>query len=337
MVTKEGSFVSDEAMVETARGPIPVSAMGTTLMHEHVFITSPEIMQNWPDYPEGFEDEVRIADAIEQLTLAQNSGVQTIVDCTVIGAGRYVPRIQKVAEGVDVNIIVATGVYTYNDVPQYFYFRGPGTMLGGEEMMTGFFVKDIVEGVGRTGVKAAILKCATDEPGLTPGVERVLRAVAVAHRETGVPITTHTHAGLRRGLEQQRVFEEEGVDLSRVVIGHSGDTSDVHYLEELVASGSYLGMDRFGIEGVTFDERVGIVATMCERGHADQMVLSHDTSCFSDLIDFAQVRVNNPNWRFDHITQDVLPALRKRGVTEEQITTMLVDNPQKIFSRQGRY
>jgi len=186
-------------------------------------------------------------------------------------------------------------------------------------------------------VKAAILKCATDEPGLTPGVERVLRAVAVAHRETGVPITTHTHAGLRRGLEQQRVFEEEGVDLSRVVIGHSGDTSDVHYLEELAANGSYLGMDRFGIEGVTFDERVGIVATMCERGHADQMVLSHDTSCFSDLIDFAQVRVNNPNWRFDHITQDVLPALRARGVTEEQITTMLVDNPKKIFSRQGRY
>jgi phosphotriesterase-related protein len=269
--------------------------------------------------------------------LAQNSGVQTIVDCTVIGAGRYVPRIQKVAEGVDVNIIVATGVYTYQDVPQYFYFRGPGTMLGGEEMMTGFFVKDIVEGVGRTGVKAAILKCATDEPGLTPGVERVLRAVAVAHRETGVPITTHTHAGLRRGLEQQRVFEEDGVDLTRVVIGHSGDTSDVHYLEELAANGSYLGMDRFGIEGVTFDERVGIVATMCERGHADQMVLSHDTSCFSDLIDFAQVRVNNPNWRFDHITQDVLPALRKLGVTEEQITTMLVDNPQKIFSRQNRY
>ena len=96
-------------------------------------------------------------------------------------------------------------------------------------------------------------------------------------------------------------------------------------------------MDRFGIEGVPFDERVGIVATMCERGHADQMVLSHDTSCFSDLIDFAQVRVNNPNWRFDHITQDVLPALRARGVTEEQITTMLVDNPKKIFSRQGRY
>ena len=93
--------MSDEAMVETARGPIPVSAMGTTLMHEHVFITSPEIMQNWPDYPEGFEDEVRIADAIEQLTLAQNSGVQTIVDCTVIGVGRYVPRIQKVAEGVE--------------------------------------------------------------------------------------------------------------------------------------------------------------------------------------------------------------------------------------------
>ena len=113
------------------------------------------------------------------------------------------------------NIIVATGVYTYNDVPQYFYFRGPGTMLGGDEMMTGLLRQGHRRG-GRSAPawKAAILKSATDEPGLTAGVERVLRAVAVAHRETGVPITTHTHAGLRRGLEQQRVFDEEGVDLT---------------------------------------------------------------------------------------------------------------------------
>ena len=152
---------------------------------------------------------------------------------------------------------MATGLYTYNDIPFRFHYEGPGGMLGGPEIMTEMFVRDIEQGIADTGVKAGILKCATDEPGITPGVERVLRAVAQAHKRTGVPISTHTHAGLRRGLEQQRIFEEEGVDLSRVVIGHSGDSTDVGYLEELIAAGSYLGMDRFGHRRASCRSRTG--------------------------------------------------------------------------------
>jgi phosphotriesterase-related protein len=180
------------------------------------------------------------------------------------------------------------------------------------------FVSDIEHGIADTGVKAAILKCATDEPGVTPGVERVLRAVAKAHRRTGVPISTHTHAATRRGLEQQRIFTDEGVDLTRVVIGHSGDTTDLDYLDELIGNGSYIGMDRFGADVfLPFEDRVNTVARMCERGHADKMVLSHDASCF--------------------IHNDVIPALKDRGVTDEQLTTMLVGNPRKIFESQGAY
>jgi predicted metal-dependent phosphotriesterase family hydrolase len=198
--------------------------------------------------------------------------------------------------------------------------------------------RDIDEGIAGTGVKAAILKCATDEPGVTPGVERVLRAVAQAHRATGVPITTHTHAHTRRGLDQQRIFAEEGVDLHRVIIGHSGDTTDLDYLEELVAAGSYLGMDRFGLDNIlSFSDRVGTVASMCERGHADKMVLAHDAACFMDWLPEAALPVVLPNWHYLHIHNDVLPALRARGVTEEQITTMLVDNPRAIFSHGGAY
>src|SRR5262249_42115800 len=156
-----------------------------------------------------------------------------------------------------IHIIVATGIYTYNDIPFYFHFRGPGTPLGGPEIMVDMFIRDIERGIGETGVQAGILKCATDTPGVTKGGERVLRAVAQAHRQTGVPISTHTHAVSKRGLDQQRIFREEGVDLTRVVIGHSGDTTDLDYLQELIASGSYLGMDRFGIDTILpFEQRV---------------------------------------------------------------------------------
>jgi phosphotriesterase-related protein len=320
--------------VETVRGQISLGNLGVTLMHEHVFVLSPEIMAN---YPEGWGDEeAREQAAVEKLNALKAVGVDTIVDPTVIGLGRYIPRIQRVAAQTDLQIVVATGVYTYNDVPMYFHFTGPGTALNGPEPMVEMFIRDITDGIAGTGVRAAILKCATDEAGVTPGVDRVLRAVAQAHRATGVPITTHTHAHTRRGLDQQRIFAEEGVDLRRVIIGHSGDTTDLDYLEELIAAGSYIGMDRFGLDNILgFDDRVDTVAQMCRRGHANRMVLAHDASCYIDWLPEAALPVVLPNWHYLHIHHDVLPALRERGVTEEQITTMLVDNPRAIFSHGG--
>jgi phosphotriesterase-related protein len=322
--------------VNTVRGPIDNNHLGVTLMHEHVFVLSKEIMDNFPE--SWGDEEKRIGDAVKRLNELKSRGVDSIVDLTVIGLGRYIPRIQRVASQTEINLIVATGVYTYNDVPMYFHFRGPGTTLEGPELMADMFVRDIEEGIADTGVKAAILKCATDEPGVTPGVERVLRAVAQAHRRTGVPISTHTHAHTERGLEQQRIFQDEGVDLSRVVVGHSGDTTDTVYLEKLIANGSYIGMDRFGIDVLLpFEDRVNTVAKMCDLGHADKMVLSHDAACFNDWLPEAMIPVMLPNWHFQHIHDDVIPALKERGVTDEQITTMLVDNPRKIFERQGSY
>jgi phosphotriesterase-related protein len=305
-------------------------------MHEHVFIMTTEVMQNYPEEWGG--DAARESDAVERLNKLKAAGVDTIVDLTVIGLGRYIPRIARVTAATALHIVVATGVYTFNDLPFCFHYLGPGALLDGPEIMTEMFVRDIEQGIADTGVRAAILKCATDEPGVTPGVERVLRAVAQAHRETGVPISTHTHAATRRGLEQQRIFADEGVDLSRVIIGHCGDSTDIDYLEELIANGSYIGMDRFGMDLILpFEDRVNTVARMCERGHAAKMVLSHDAKCYFDALPEVLLPTVAPNWHYLHIHTDVLPALKERGVTDEQITTMLVNNPRRIFDRQGGY
>jgi phosphotriesterase-related protein len=321
-------------IVDTVRGPVETTALGRVLMHEHVFVLSPEVQDNYPVW----DEEAEVANAIERLRELKSNGIDTIVDLTAIGLGRYIPRIQRVNAEADINIVAATGLYTYDDVPFYFHYRGPNPIFEAPESMVDMFVTDIEQGIKDTGVKAAILKCATDEKGVTPGVERVLRAVAQAHRATGVPISTHTHAETRRGLEQQNVFEEEGVDLSRVVIGHSGDSTDVAYLEEIMARGSYIGMDRFGIDLILpFEERVQIVATLCERGHADQMVLSHDASCFIDWLPQEAMQMM-PRWNYLHITKDVIPALKNSGVTDEQIDIMLVDNPKMIFEQpKGSY
>jgi phosphotriesterase-related protein len=322
--------------VETATGSVDSTSLGRTLMHEHLFVTTPELHLNYPGRW-GAEDDL-VEDAVQRLAAVKEAGFDTLVDVTVLGLGRDLPRVRRVADQVAINIVVATGVYTFHDVPLAFQAQGPGTELGGPEPMTEMFVGDIVDGVGDTGIRAGILKCATDEPGLTPGVQRVLRAVAQAHRQTGVPISTHTHAASRRGLDQQRVFAEEGVDLSRVVIGHSGDTTDLDYLEELIANGSYVGMDRFGLDMiVSFEDRVATVAALCSRGHAGRIVLSHDACCHTDEASRAVLEEAIPSWHYLHIAGDVLPALRRAGVTEGQIDQMLVDNPRAILERQGGY
>ncbi len=122
------------------------------------------------------------------------------------------------------------------------------------------------------------------------------------------------------------------MDLSRVVIGHSGDSTDLDYLGELLRAGSTLGMDRFGVDAYcTTEQRVETVARLCEDDWARYMVLSHDAGCHMDWFDDDFLHQAQPNWHFLHISTDVLPAMRERGVSEEHIHAMLVENPRRIL------
>lgn len=325
--------------VETVRGPVDVTDLGPTLMHEHVFVLGSEHVSN---YGEGawWDEEERVSDAVTQLNALVARGITTIADPTVWGLGRYIPRIQRIAAQVPgLNIIVATGLYTYNDIPFQYDHRGPGLLIDGPEPMVADFTRDIVEGIAGTGVKAAFLKCAIEAAGLTPGVERVARAVAHTHRETGAPITVHTSSPAFAGRLALDLFGKEGVDLTKVVVGHAGDSNDLDYLMELADTGAILGMDRFGIDAYnTTADRVRTVATLCERGYADRMVLAHDASCFIDWFGpdpKALQRQLTPNWHYTHISDDVLPALRELGVTDAQCDQMLVGNPHRYFSGLG--
>lgn len=321
--------------VNTVRGRVDASSLGTTLMHEHVFVLSTEVAANWPT---GWDRSTHVARAVERLRELADAGVDTIVDLTVVGLGRDLDLVQEVAEQVDLNIVVATGLYTYNDLPHYFDLRTAAFSPSGVDALEEFFLHDIEDGIAGSGVRPGILKCCTDRQGLTPGVQRVLRAVARVHRQSGLPISTHTHAASKRGLDQQRVFGEEGVDLSRVVIGHSGDSTDLDYLGEVVNAGSTLGMDRFGVDALcSTADRVDTVVSMCERGFVGQMVLSHDSACHFDWFDEDFMARSQPNWNFLHISHDVIPMLEERGVTDEQIRTMLVDNPRRILDHPAGY
>jgi phosphotriesterase-related protein len=314
--------------VETTTGPISTADLGFTLMHEHVFVFSEGVPANFPSI---WDAEAYKKRAVEDLRRLKERGVSTLVDMTVLGTGRNVPLVQRVARESGLQVIVATGLYTYDALPHYFETRSI-------DQMVDLFVQDITEGVQGTSVKAAVLKCATDHAGVTPGVEKVLRAVAKAHRRTGVPISTHTEAKSQQGLAQQDVFESEGVDLSRVVIGHCGDTDDIEYLTKLLDRGSYIGMDRFGLDiFLPTDKRVATVAHLCEMGYANRMVLSQDAAVYMDWFTPEILKVLGPNWSHFHILDDALPALRQAGVSEGQVRLLTVENPRRIFENVGGY
>jgi phosphotriesterase-related protein len=322
------------AVVESVRGPVELDRLGPTLMHEHVFVLSTEHVQNYGS--DWWDEEARVADAIAKLDALYAKGIHTIVDPTVWGLGRYIPRIQRIATQTPVNIIVATGLYVYEELPQQYAYRGPGLLIDIPDPMITDFSGDITDGIGDTGVKAAFLKCCMETAEPTPGVERIARAIARTHLQTGAPVMVHTSGPHQGGRTAVRIFTEEGVDLSKVIIAHAGDSNDLDYLTELADSGVVLGMDRFGLD--LFNpgtERVKTITALAARGYAASMVLAHDANCFIDWFGgmHDELRpVAAPNWHYEHISDDVLPALLDAGVTQAQIDTMLIENPVRYFT-----
>ncbi len=321
--------------VPTFSGQVDAADLGVTLMHEHVFVLTPQLQEAFPGFM-GFDEDKAVADAQQRLTALKQSGVDTIVDLTAPGLGRDVKRVARAVEGTGLNVIACTGYYTDDALPFPLQYVGPGKIVVDDpkdDFLVGLFVGDIENGIQGTDVKAGILKCCTDEPGVTPDIDRILRAVAKTHLRTDVPISTHTHAPTRRGLDQQRVFKDEGVDLGRVVIGHSNEASDTDYLVEVIDNGSYIGYDRCGIDiTVDLDRQVEMLADLCERGYAERIVLSHDRHCTSDWFPESRVVELLPHWEHDYVRGDMLTALKERGVTDEHLRAMLEDNPRTIFA-----
>jgi phosphotriesterase-related protein len=323
------------ATIPTTAGEVGVDDLGVVLMHEHVFIRTEPLHGGWPGFG-GWDEATEVAAARERLSQLKQAGVDTILDMTIPGLGRDPALVARAAAGTGLRVMFATGYYTYDHLPFPFHFRGPGKVLDNDDhVLESLFERDVTTGIGDSGIRAAVLKVVADQQGITPDVERLTRAIANTHVRTGTPICTHAHAQTERGLDQQRIFSEQGVDLSRVMIGHSNETTDLSYLERLIDNGSYVGWDRCGLDVVVpLAEQLDTLAELCRRGHANRLMLSHDKASFTDWFSNAETDVGLPNWQYTYIHSGVLPGLRDRGVPDEQIEQILVRNPRDFFSGQ---
>ena len=311
--------------VNTVLGPVETSDLGFTLSHEHLGTNAAGLRQT---YPEFFDRSGVIEQAKAALKEAYDEGLRTIIEVSTIDLGRDVQMMEEVSRASGVQIVAATG--NHLSVPRPFGDVSP-------DVIAPLYVREIEEGIEGTGIKAGIIKVASDRGGVTQPQEVILRAAARAQKSTGVPISTHTWSPDRVGEQQVRILEEEGVDLNRVYIGHSNDDTDMDYLLGLLDKGVWLGLDRYPggrIAGTpNWEQRTEVAKKLIDAGHCSRIMLSHDYSV-PKARHGAEVqeerRRANPDG-FNFISRKVLPLLTELGASDQDIHQIMVENPRRFF------
>ncbi|MFC1942979.1 phosphotriesterase [Chloroflexota bacterium] len=307
--------------INSVLGPLDTANLGHTLMHEHLLVTSAGISQNYPELLRaGYLDRLpnfmdRIVNALKE---AKEEGIDTIVDTTTLDLGRDVNILAEASRLTGVNIIAVAGCYV--DMPHYL----DGVSA---DQFAQLFIREIQEGIAGTNIKAGILKEASDREGVTPAGAIILRAVARAHLQTNVPIMLHSYSPGQVGRQQLAILKEEGVDLRRVKVDHSNDTTDVEYLTWLLEQGCYLGMDRYPGVNTSPRARTRTMKALIDAGYANRLLPSHDWPLVRVTEEVIRER-RNP---FTYVKKVVFAQLREMGVPEATLNSLSVDNPRNFF------
>ena len=319
-------------MVNTVRGPVPAEKMGTTLMHEHFVFAYPGWFADATLAPDNFKEIFKTD--LQVIKTAQKYGIATIVDATTNDVGGRNPELyKKLSKKTGLNIICSTGLYTDEEGSPAYWKTKAVWGMDLSKMMSELFIKEISDGIGKTGVKAGVIKIGSS-PKMTAYEMAVHKAAVIAQKATGVPIITHTE-GPTGGIEQADLLIKEGADPKKVMIGHVSNSKDIEYHKAILAKGVYIAFDRIGLDIITpFDVNVKNVSELCKLGFANKIMLSHDTVNVwlgRQTVLPEKFLPAFANWRIDHISKEFIPALKANGVTDEQIKTMMVENPRNLF------
>ncbi len=320
--------------INSVLGPINADDLGFTLIHEHLSVGMP----GWELDPDDCNRSDEISGAVDKMAEIMDLGVKSFVDPCPMELGRDPEFAAEVASRSGMQIVIATGLY--NDalgIPMHFRLMDVDAI--GE-----IYERELTEGIGETGIKAGIIKVATGGipgfteigAGVTDAETKCLRAAAKAHKATGAPILCHNSEVEPYGREVLNVFDEEGVDFNKVLIGHACGVGDMRYYFDILDRGAWLGFDRFGIEAIASDKlRVASLCGLLAVGY-DRIMLSHDAlHCMRGRpgSGFSAMAEQSPNWNYAHICRNIIPQMRTAGVPQDKIDTLTVANPRNYFLR----
>jgi predicted metal-dependent phosphotriesterase family hydrolase len=297
--------------VMTVLGPVDNKALGLTITHEHLFS---DLLREYRS--DGLLDDLELA--IAELNLFREAGGSTVVECTTMG-GRNPEGLRAAAQRTGVHIVMGCGYYRQ----PYLDTRWLDEI--GTSRLASVIVDECSAGVGDTGVRAGIIGEIGCDRYITSAEERVFRACARAHHQTGLSITTHA-ARWPVGIMQLDLLAEEGVSADRVIIGHCDTVPDVAYHECLARRGAFVQFDTIrGNNQFDTSRRIQYVTNLIRRGFQSQILLSHDV-CLRSMLKSVG------GCGYEYIPKSFLPMLRDAGVEDEIIATIVTDNPRRALT-----
>lgn len=299
--------------VRTVLGDVDPASLGITHGHEHVLFNP--VVDRGPDFVRSEHEP-----GLEELERFRSAGGSALVDATVDELGRDPSALWHLSTQSGVHLVAACG-----HTAQEWWDGALDLDSMAENELTDEFVSELTEGIGNTGVQAGVIKVGTSLNEVTETEARVIAAAAVAQLATGAPIISHTTAGTM-GLEQVRLLERAGADLSKVCIGHMDRRLVLEEHLEIARTGVLLGYDQISKEKYAADAtRAEFLARLVEAGFGDRVMLASDLARRSDL----------PAWGgspgLTHLINSFVPLLRARGLDGE-IDRFLIENPRRFLA-----
>jgi len=343
---------AEKGEVQTVVGPVSGDKLGIAMMHEHLLIDvccyfhEPEGVRERAiaHQPVGLKnlswirrnyvthlDNMRLNDeamAIEEANEYKLAGGSTIVDVGNVGLARDPIGLQRIARATGLNIVMGCGYYVGLSHPS-------GMDKVSESAIEEEIVADILTGVGGTSVRSGIIGELGCSWPITPNEAKVLNAGARAQRRTGAAITIHTGRYKESPLQIAEILKSAGADMSRVIMGHlDREWPDFEILKRLAAMGCIIGFDTFGqetwnypyapLDRLTDWQKVDAIRILAAEGILNQIVVSHD-------VGFKHRLSNYGGSGYHHILTTVLPVMRRKGISEEDLQTLLIDTPRRLL------
>ena len=305
--------------IQTIKGPVEIGTLGFILPHEHLFtdLRGPRV----PDYAQG-EPSAVVKVVGPYLVDASAAGVTALVECSTVGVGRNLSVLRSLAEVTPIHIIAPTGVYRDAYIPESLREIS-------EHALAELWTKELTEGIEGTSIRAGFIKLAMSDDGPTALEIRNLKAAAKASQNTGAVIASHTIGG-KVARKEMDVLEETGLDLHRFIWIHAQTEPDVSILEDAARRGAYIELDSVGAPYQSQTELLEIVMTLIQAGFISQLLLSHDAGWYNPA---RADGLPDEGYRgYTALAKDFIPALLQRGITQEQIRLITVNNPSNAFA-----
>lgn len=308
-----------DADVMTVLGRISSRDMGVTLEHEHL-LASFQPYAEWARQPLTYDRDEVVKLVLPQLQRIRELGCRTFVDATAVGLGRDAVLLRRLAQESGVNIVMATGNYAAFENR----FLPPYAFSDSAEALARRWIDEWNDGIGGTDVRPGFIKLGFNGTPLSDVERKLIRAGAIAHLRTGLTIGAHTGPAVA-AFEELAILKQMGVHPSAWIWIHAQNEKDLARHVDAAGQGAWVSFDGIGPESI--EAHVAMVTNLRKHGLLKRVLISQDAGWYE--VGKPQGGKFRP---FDTLFTSFIPALRARGVTQDEIDTLLIRNPAQAFS-----